>query len=68
MFPLVLSAAPAAGSISAVAGDVSTIVNEAVGWITKFIGVITSNPLILLFVIFGFIGTGIGLIKRLISM
>lgn len=47
---------------------VSSIVTEAISWITSFVGAITANPLIELFVLFGLIGTGIGLIGRLIRL
>ena len=60
-----LTGASSAGSIAAVASDIGTLVTSSVSWIGSFIGAITSNPLILMFVIFGFIGTGVGLLKRL---
>lgn len=47
---------------------VTSIVTECISWITSFVGAITSNPLIELFVLFGLIGTGIGLIGRLIRL
>lgn len=37
-------------------------------WISTIISTITSNPLILLAVIIPFIGLGIGLLRRLISI
>ena len=48
--------------------NVSLIVTECISWITSFVGAITSNPIIELFVLFGLIGTGIGLIGRLIRL
>ena len=49
---------------------ISSIVTGGVTWIGSYIGAITStgNVLLLFFVVFGFIGTGIGLIKRLIRI
>jgi len=43
-------------------------VSGSTSWIGTFVGAITDNPIILMFVLFGFIGTGIGLIKRLMRL
>lgn len=48
--------------------DVGSIVTQAVTWIGQYAGAITSNPLIEMFVIVGFVGLGVGLIKRLIRL
>ena len=48
--------------------DVGSLVTGGVTWIESFVGAITGNDLILMFVLFGFIGTGIGLIRRLIRL
>lgn len=42
--------------------------NEAVTWITSYVGAITSNPLILLFVLLLIAGMGVGLIRRLVRI
>lgn len=57
---------PTFGMADIVSG-ISALVTGAVSWIGSYIGAITAsgNTLLLFFVIFGFIGTGIGLIKRL---
>lgn len=47
---------------------VSSLVTASVGWINSFVDVITGQPLLLLFVIVGFVGLGVGLIKRLIRL
>lgn len=47
---------------------VTSFVTASVGWVNSFVGVITSEPLLLLFVITGFVGLGVGLIKRLIRL
>lgn len=47
---------------------VTSIVTAAIGWITSFVGEITGQPLLLMFVVFGLIGTGIGLIRRIIRL
>lgn len=54
--------------MAAIIGDVTTIVNSAVTWVTTFVGAITGNPLILMFVIISFVGLGVGLIRRLIRL
>lgn len=54
--------------MATILGDVTSIVEKAVAWISSFVGVITSNPLIEMFVIVSFVGLGVGLIRRLISL
>ena len=56
---------PAVGSLAAIISDIGSLVTGSVTWIGSFVGAITSNPLILMFVIVGFVGLGVGLIKRL---
>lgn len=48
--------------------QVSLLVTESIEWITAFVGAITSQPLLLMFVITSFVGLGVGLIKRLIRI
>lgn len=55
-------------TVSGLVGEVSTIVTGAVGWIGDYVGAITGNPLILMFVIIAFVGLGVGLIRRLIRL
>ena len=47
---------------------VTSLVTASVDWVNSFVGVITDQPLLLLFVITGFVGLGVGLIKRLIRL
>ena len=54
--------------MSTLVTDVGTLVTGAIGWITDFVGAITSNPLLLAFVIIAFVGLGVGLIRRIISL
>lgn len=54
--------------MAAILGNVSLLVTEAISWINSYVGAITGNPLIELFVITAFIGTGVGLIRRLIRL
>ena len=59
---------PAANSLAAIINNVGSLVTAAVSWVGSFVGAITDNPLILMFVIVGFVGLGVGLIKRLIRL
>lgn len=55
----------AAVTVSTILSNVTSFVTEGVKWVGSFAGAITSNPLILTFVIVSFVGIGVGLIKRL---
>lgn len=55
-------------SMSAILADVSAIVTAGVTWMGQFVTFITDNPIVLIFVIVPFVGLGIGLIKRLLSL
>lgn len=54
--------------MQAILTDVSALVTESVTWVGQFVDVIMANDLLELFVITAFVGTGIGLIKRLIRL
>lgn len=45
---------------------VGTIVTQAIKWIGEYTAAITSNPLLLAFVVVSFVGLGVGLIRRII--
>lgn len=47
---------------------ITSVVTASVGWVEAFVGVITKQPLLLMFVIVGFVGLGVGLIKRLLRI
>lgn len=47
---------------------ITVVVTAAVGWLTTFVNTITATPLLMLFVVFGFVGTGVGLLKRLMHI
>lgn len=55
-------------TISTILASVTELVTTAISWVGSFVGAITSNPLILMFVIVAFVGLGIGLVKRLIRL
>lgn len=56
--------------MNAITGAISSLVSAAVQWIGSYVQCITAegNELLLFFVVFGFIGTGIGLIHRIIRV
>lgn len=56
--------------MTAITGAISSLVSAAVDWIGSYVQCITAegNELLLFFVVFGFIGTGIGLIHRIIRV
>lgn len=55
-------------TVSTIIANVTSIVTAAVGWVTQFVTLITGSPLLLMFVIMGFVGLGIGLIKRIVRL
>lgn len=54
--------------MDAILSSVTSFVTAASSWITSYVNVITSTPLLLMFVIVAFVGLGVGLIRRLISL
>jgi len=54
-----------ATTISTLLESVTTIVTASISWITSFVGEITSQPLLLMFVIFGFISFPVGVRSNL---
>lgn len=54
--------------MSTIITDITSLVTAAITWVTSFVGAITANPLILMFVIISFVGLGVGLIRRLIRL
>lgn len=55
-------------TIATILGNVTSLVTEAIKWVGSFVGAITANPLLLMFVIVAFVGLGVGLIKRLVRV
>ena len=63
--------ASAGGSTLTMATVLSTITEvftSAVGWVGTVAETVASNPLLLIGVVIGFIGTGIGLFSRLLRV
>lgn len=54
--------------MSEILTDVGSIVTSSITWINSYVGAITGNPLIEMFVIVAFVGLGVGLIRRLIRL
>lgn len=54
--------------MEAILTNVGTIVTQAITWVGSFVGAITGNPLILMFVLVSFVGLGVGLLRRLIRL
>ncbi len=48
--------------------DVTSVVTAAADWIGTYVGAVTANPLIEMFVITAFVGLGVGLLRRLIRL
>lgn len=55
-------------TIQTIAQAITSIVTEAVSWITSFAGAIVSTPLLLFFVVLGVVGMGVGFIMRIRRM
>lgn len=55
--------------MASIISTITSIVTAAVGWVTSFLGMITTqgNEILLLAVLMPFVGLGIGLLKRLLS-
>lgn len=54
--------------MAAILTGITSVVTSAVSWIGSFVGAITANPLVMMFVIVAFVGLGIGLLSRLIHL
>lgn len=57
-----------ANPMADILSGISSVVSSAITWLGQFVSAITSNPLVLLFVIVAFVGLGIGLLSRLIHL
>ena len=63
-----IKGAGTAYTLATLLSDISIFVTSAITWVTSYVSAITSNPLILGFVIVAFVGMGVGLINRLIKL
>lgn len=48
--------------------SIGLIVTSAVSWAGSFLGVITAQPLLLMFVVVSMVGLGIGIVRRLMNV
>lgn len=55
-------------AISELLTQSSSIVTSALQWVGQVVDTITSNPLLLLFVILALVGLGVGLVARLLHV
>ena len=55
-------------TIATIAEQVTAFVTAAISWVGSFASAIVANPLILMFVIVAFVGLGVGLLRRLMSL
>lgn len=55
-------------AITSIVGSLGESASGAVSWVSDFVSAIVGQPLLLFFVVFGFVGTGIGLIHRIIRL
>lgn len=55
-------------TLTTLISGVTEMVTAAVGWVTSYATEITSQPILLIGVITGFVGMGVGLIKRMIRI
>lgn len=53
-------------TLGAILAVVSETVTASVSWMGEIVNFITANPLVMMFVTFSLIGTGVGLLFRLI--
>lgn len=54
--------------MEAIITAITALVTGAISWVTSFVGVITGQPLLLVFVVLSFVGLGVGLIRRIIRL
>ena len=56
-----------ANSMAAILSSAGEIVTEALSWLTETVTTVVGSPLLLMFVILGLVGTGVGLMRRIIG-
>lgn len=55
-------------SVASIISVISEVFTAAIGWVGTVAETITSNPLLLIGVVVGFVGIGVGLFKRLLHV
>lgn len=54
-------------SMATILDSVGLVVAEGLDWLTQTVTTVVGQPLLLMFVVVGLIGTGIGLMRRIIG-
>lgn len=54
-------------TVATILESAGLIVTEALSWLTETVTTIVGSPLLLMFVILGLVGTGVGLMRRIIG-
>ena len=54
-------------TVATILESAGLIVTEALSWLTETVTTVVSSPLLLMFVILGLVGTGVGLMRRIIG-
>lgn len=56
--------------MSTLLSNITSVVNEAIAWMTSFVGAITAtgNELLLLFAVIPVVGLGVGILRRMIKI
>lgn len=55
-------------NMAEIISSVGAIITAAMTWATSAVSFITSNPLVLMFVLISLVGIGIGLVRRFLSV
>ena len=55
-------------TIGSLIGDVGEVFEAGIGWVGDVASTVSSNPILLIFVILPLVGLGIGLFRRLLSV
>lgn len=63
-----MEGAATALTMATVLSTITEVFTAAVGWVGTVADTVASNPLLLIGVVIGFIGTGIGLFSRLLRL
>lgn len=54
-------------TVATILDSAGLIVTEALSWLTETVTTVVGSPLLLMFVILGLVGTGVGLMRRIIG-
>ncbi|MBQ7938250.1 MAG: hypothetical protein IJ283_07130 [Oscillospiraceae bacterium] len=54
-------------TVATILESAGLIVTEALSWLTETVTTVVGSPLLLMFVILGLVGTGVGLMRRIIG-